>query len=164
MFREHLPIGEVALRLAIATAAGALIGLNRWLRRKAAGLCTHAMVALSAALATLVAVVAPGADAQAVSRVIQGIVAGVGFIGAGVILHLNRENKIQGLTTAASIWTAAVFGIASAAADFRVVTLGVSFALIVLVLGKHFERLMNRVIRHRPERKRRPRPDAPDRS
>lgn len=147
MNKQLIPIGEVAIRLALAVAAGTILGLNRWLHRKAAGIRTHALVSLGAALATLLIILERGSDAQALSRVIQGLLTGVGFIGAGVIMHLNLENKIQGLTTAATIWAAAILGIASGIADYRVVALGVLFAIFILVAGKQFEDLMSRAIR-----------------
>src|SRR6476661_5314755 len=105
---ETMPTwSEVMLRLVAATVIGGAIGLNRELTKKPAGLRTHALVALGAALATVSALqlggVAGGSHGDAASRVIQGIVAGIGFIGGGVILHTDGRNVV-GLTTAATIW------------------------------------------------------------
>jgi putative Mg2+ transporter-C (MgtC) family protein len=139
---------DVFARLLAAAAAGAAIGLNRYLRNKAAGFGTHALVSLGAALATLVMVRAPGTDAGALSRVIQGLVTGVGFIGAGEIMRGRSEQEIQGLTTAASIWTAAILGIGCGAADYVVSCVGIVLTLLILVVSKPFEdfaaKLLNR--------------------
>ncbi len=107
-------LSEVSLRLVCAVFAGAVIGLNRWFYHKPAGLGTHGLVALGAALACVIATQAKGADAGAASRTIQGLVTGVGFIGAGVIMRENRGQHVHGLTTAASVWVSAILGIAVA--------------------------------------------------
>ena len=104
-------VGDIAARLGFAVAIGVVIGLNRWLRHKPAGVRTHALVTLGAALATVLISRDANGDAQAVSRVIQGLVTGVGFIGAGVILHVGAEHRVQGLTTAAALWASAILGI-----------------------------------------------------
>lgn len=127
---------EVALRLFAAVACGSVVGLNRFLRRKSAGMRTHGLVALGAAMATVMASQAESADA--VSRVAQGLVTGVGFIGAGVIMR-SGENRITGLTTAASIWASAILGICCGAAAYSVALIGVAFAMFVLMFGKRIE-------------------------
>jgi len=145
MKTEMLQAGEVFIRLFCAVIAGGTIGLNRWLHHKPAGFGTHGLVTLGAALTTLVMIRVPGADAQAASRVIQGLVTGVGFIGAGVIMRENSQHRVHGLTTAASVWASAVLGIACGAADFTVVALGVAFALAILLFGKPCENLVGRI-------------------
>lgn len=125
-----------ALRLGLATVIGALIGLNRDLHGKPAGLRTHALVALGSALIVMVAARLPGVEghaADAQSRVIQGLVTGIGFLGAGVILHRAEHNKVHGLTTAAGIWTAALLGAGCGAGVYAPVL--VASALLTLVLG-----------------------------
>jgi putative Mg2+ transporter-C (MgtC) family protein len=102
---------DLALRLLAAIVSGAIIGLNRELAGKPAGLRTHALVALGAAAGCAVGLSIPG-DPSATSRVLQGIMAGVGFIGGGVILH-DRRGGVHGLTTAASIWVVAAAGMAA---------------------------------------------------
>ncbi|NCV59315.1 MAG: MgtC/SapB family protein, partial [Betaproteobacteria bacterium] len=109
MVIEHLI--EVLSRLSLAVAAGLILGANRWLHHKSAGVKTHALVALGAALATLVVIPLDTLSteglrlyADAVSRVVQGLITGIGFLGAGVIIHNARGKRIKGLTTAASIW------------------------------------------------------------
>ena len=139
---------DVVLRLLAATAIGGAIGLNRELTRKPAGLRTHALVALGAALATLSAIQLGGPTGtphiDAASRVIQGIVAGIGFIGGGVILHTDNRN-VMGLTTAATIWVAAALGISCAVGQWRVAGSAVLIALVVLVVGREIEGALHRI-------------------
>ena len=142
---------DVAVRLGFAVAAGAIIGLNRWLHHKPAGVGTHALVALGAALATVLVSRTADADAQAMSRVIQGLVTGVGFIGAGVIMRTDDHSRVQGLTTAATVWTSAILGIACGTADFAVGTVAVAFTLGVLLVGKRCEDLIGRMLGARDE-------------
>lgn len=132
---------ELVLRLAAATLAGAAIGINREAKGKPAGLKTHALVSLGAAVATYVAAtVGDGrsADADAVSRAIQGVIAGVGFLGGGAILKSDRET-VSGLTTAASIWVVAALGIACGAGLWRAALIAVVLTLIVLIVGGPLE-------------------------
>jgi len=136
---------DVVLRLLAATGIGGAIGLNRELTRKPAGLRTHALVALGAALATLSALQLEGPSrADAAARVIQGIVAGIGFIGGGVILHTDNRN-VMGLTTAATIWVAAALGISCAVGQWRVAGAAVLLALLVLVVGREVEGALHRI-------------------
>ena len=127
---------EVTVRLIVAVIGGSAIGLNRFLRRKSAGTRTHAIVALGAAMAALVA--DRSGDTEAFSRIAQGLVTGVGFIGAGVILR-NGDSHVQGLTTAASIWTCAIFGICCGVGDLTVAATGLVLAMLMLLVGKPFE-------------------------
>lgn len=144
---EHtlMEYGEALLRLSLAMCAGALIGLNRFLRQKAAGLRTHGLVALGTAMATLIMVDMPDNDAQAVSRVIQGLVTGVGFIGAGVIMR-SDGNRVHGLTTAAAIWTSAIVGIACGLGDFIICAAAVVLALLLLMFGRLVERSVAKLL------------------
>jgi putative Mg2+ transporter-C (MgtC) family protein len=146
---------EVVIRLLAATGIGGAIGLNRELTRKPAGLRTHALVALGSALATVSALQlggptgAPHTDAA--SRVIQGIVAGIGFIGGGVILHTDGRNVV-GLTTAATIWVAAALGVSCAVGQWRVAGSAVLLALAVLVVGREIEAALHRIKANRDEK------------
>lgn len=140
---------EVPLRLVLAIVAGAAVGLNRWFHHKPAGLGTHGLVALGAALASLVAARNPGADAAAASRVIQGLVTGVGFIGAGVIMRENQGQQVHGLTTAASIWISAILGIACALSNFTISAVGLALTLAVLTVSKPIEEMLERIVRRR---------------
>ena len=128
-----LTFGQVFVRLAAAVAVGALIGLDRELRRKPAGLRTLALVALGSAVFILETVVATqGVSTEGTSRVIQGVVTGVGFLGAGSILRGTTEDSVRGLTTAASIWLAAAAGIACGLALWPLVASACALGLLVL--------------------------------
>lgn len=133
---------RVGLRLLVALIVGLIIGLQRELTHKPAGLRTHLLVALGTALLVVAAVNAGMASAD-VSRVIQGLVTGIGFLGGGTILKLTHEHEIRGLTTAAGIWLTAAASIAAGLGQFADAIIGVVFALIVLSaigrLGGHAE-------------------------
>lgn len=141
---------DAVVRLLAATGIGGMIGLNRELTRKPAGLRTHALVALGSALAIVSAmrVDAPAVATQvdAVARVIQGVIAGIGFLGGGVILHREGRN-VEGLTTAATIWVAAALGISCGVGQWRVAGAAVLIALVVLVIGRGVESALHRIKR-----------------
>jgi putative Mg2+ transporter-C (MgtC) family protein len=125
----------VLVRLAAAVGVGALIGLDRELRRKPAGLRTLALVALGSALFIIETIdTTRGVYTDATSRVIQGIVTGVGFLGAGSIMRSADEESVRGLTTAASIWLAAAAGIACGLANWPLVLVGGALGVLVLVI------------------------------
>jgi putative Mg2+ transporter-C (MgtC) family protein len=135
-------IGEVSIRLGTATIIGAVIGLNRHLHGQPAGLRTHALVSVAAALAILVFSPLDGSINQAVdaqARVLQGIVTGVGFIGAGVILHEAQGHKIYGLTTAAAIWITAIFGALCGRGHIAIALIGFAIAMLMLIAGPRIE-------------------------
>jgi len=138
--------GEIAERLIVATLIGSGIGLDRELRHKPAGLKTHALVALGAALMTVIGTSMTDIwhpDMTVVSRIIQGIMAGVGFLGGGAILKSNGE-IVSGLTTAASLWLVASLGIACGAGEFAAALIALAIALIVLVCGNALEQRFRR--------------------
>jgi putative Mg2+ transporter-C (MgtC) family protein len=139
---------EMALRLGAALLVGAIIGLNRELHGKAAGLRTHALVSLGAAVATIIVLKAPngslGADQNAIGRVVQGILTGVGFLGAGVILR-DPAGHVTGLTTAATIWICAVLGLVCGLGYWGVLGITVVLTTLLLLLGRPLERLAERV-------------------
>jgi putative Mg2+ transporter-C (MgtC) family protein len=158
---------ELIYRLLAATFLGGILGLNRNLRGKAAGLRTHALVSLGAALtvltADLVIGTGPGAERGAVTRAIQGIIAGVGFLGAGAILKSRMHHHgIRGLTTAASIWLAAAIGIACGAGYWLPAVIGVVLALVVLTIGRPIENLVDRMFGVVPRPRRRTSDDVGD--
>jgi len=133
---------DLTLRLIAATLIGGLVGLDREVRRKPAGLRTHALVSLGAALVIVVVIRTTPVGYQhvdAVSRVIQGIIAGVGFLGGGAILKSSDE-MVVGLTTAASIWLVASLGIACGAGQWVAALIALAIALIVLILGNAVEK------------------------
>lgn len=136
---------EIILRLGVATLAGSLIGLNRDLHGKPIGLKTLGLVSLAAAM--LLVLVHPDSAAgvsDAASRVIQGIVTGIGFLGAGVIVHAGRHFRVRGLTSAACTWLAACIGIVCGMGQWRpvIVTLAITFA--ILIVGARVERWLHK--------------------
>jgi len=122
---------RVALRMAVALLLGAAIGWDRERHEAEAGLRTHMLVALGAALFVLVPAEA-GMGSDGVSRVVQGIVSGIGFLGAGAVLKRADQGNIQGLTTAASIWATAAVGIAAGLGREATAVLATVFVLLVL--------------------------------
>ncbi len=139
---------ETALRLGAALIVGTVIGLNRELHGKPAGLRTHALVTLGAAVATIIVLKAPNgsfaADQNAMSRVVQGILTGVGFLGAGVILR-DPAGHVTGLTTAATIWMCAVLGIVCGLGYWVILGITVILTALLLLLGRPLERLAERI-------------------
>ena len=128
----------IAIRAGAALLAGLVIGIDRELHRKPAGMRTHAMVCLGAAVVVL-SIAAGGGGDDAMSRAVQGIITGIGFIGGGVILQLEEERRVQGLTTAASIWVAAGIGIACGAGHFALAAIGVLATIFLLTVGNWIE-------------------------
>src|SRR5689334_19311565 len=102
---------EVSARLLISAVLGGCIGFERQREHKAAGLRTHILVSLGAALFTI-APLQSGLGLADASRLFQGIATGIGFIGAGTILKLTEQQEIKGLTTAAGLWLTAAIGMA----------------------------------------------------
>lgn len=146
-----LTYGNILLRLVAAVAVGAIIGLDRELRGKPAGLRTLALVALGSAVFVITAVDSGGGRSfDAGSRAIQGVVTGVGFLGAGAILRGDHESSVRGLTTAASIWLASATGIACGLALWPVVLTSCGLGLAVLLLSPVERILHNRRRTDRP--------------
>ena len=143
---------DIALRLGSALILGSALGLNRELHGKAAGLRTHALVTLGAAVATLVALRSPDVsmtiDPNAASRIVQGILTGVGFLGAGVILR-DSSGHVSGLTTASTIWICAVLGIVCGLGYWLILAMALVLTLIALFFGKPIERLAERCFKSR---------------
>ena len=139
--------GEIAVRLGAALLLGSALGLNRELHGKPAGLRTHALVSLGAAAAAIVSLGFPGEgksiDPNAVSRVLQGILTGIGFLGAGVILH-DPNGHISGLTTAATIWICAVLGVVCGLGYWSVLGIAVGLTVVVLAFGQFVEHVAER--------------------
>lgn len=144
----NLEFDDVAMRLGAAALAGALIGINRDLAQKPIGVRTLGLVALGAATVTVATIQIPGMaeNADALSRVVQGIIqgimAGISFIGAGVILRDAQTRTVEGLTTAASVWVTAALGIACGLGAWRTVALALAMALILLVAVPRLELLL----------------------
>jgi putative Mg2+ transporter-C (MgtC) family protein len=136
----HLPDGpqmvRVVARVAVAALLGALLGWERERAGKAAGLRTHMLVALGAALFVLFPAEA-GMDIADLSRVIQGVATGIGFIGAGTILKRADAEHIEGLTTAASIWLTGAIGMSVGAGQLWLsVVCAISAWIILYVLAR----------------------------
>jgi len=134
---------RTCLRLTVAVLLGAMLGYDRERKDSAAGLRTHMLVALGAALLVLVAQQA-GMDDADMSRVIQGLVAGIGFLGAGSIIKMSEKEQVKGLTTAASIWATAAIGIAAGEGHEATDALATLLALIILALLPRLEQRIAR--------------------
>src|ERR1700737_3130306 len=144
--------GEIAVRLGAALLLGSAIGLNRELHGKPAGLRTHGLVSLGAAVAAIVSCGLPGEsqsmDPNAVSRVLQGILTGIGFLGAGVILR-DPSGHVTGLTTAATVWICAVLGVACGLGYWVVLGVAVGLTVFALALCKPVEHLAERFFKRK---------------
>jgi putative Mg2+ transporter-C (MgtC) family protein len=128
----------ICARLALAALVGALPGIQREMKGVAAGLRTHVLVSLGSAIFVLAAIEA-GASVGDVTRVVQGLASGIGFVGAGTILKSVRSREVQGITTAANIWLTAGLGTAVGMGLVWLPVLGSVFALVTLSLLKQFE-------------------------
>lgn len=140
---QILGFKEILLRLALAVSLGSVLGWNRRLNDKPAGMRTHALVTLGAAVITLATLsLSPHglATPDAMSRVIQGIITGIGFLGAGLILRDTTRLKVHGLTTAASIWCATSLGVICGLGYWRFVLLAGLLVMLILVLGGPMEK------------------------
>lgn len=132
--------GDVTLRLLAATVVGIIIGIDREWRGKPVGIRTLALVSLGSALVCLATVHLsalqnqPDAVSRVVQGVIQGVMTGIGFLGAGAILHKPSGADAHGLTTAATVWVTAALGIACGLATWEIVWIGVGLTLVVLVI------------------------------
>ena len=129
---------DVLMRLGAATAAGMAIGINRDLINKPMGMRTLALVALGAAAVTVASIQFkfmdnnPDALSRVVQGVIQGVMAGISFIGAGVILRDSRAGEVTGLTTAAAVWVTAALGVACGLGAWVTVVTTLALGLFVL--------------------------------
>jgi putative Mg2+ transporter-C (MgtC) family protein len=154
------PVGdtwEIFGRLAASMGAAVVLGVNRDLRGKPAGVRTHGLVAIGSCLVTVISMEFSATTGtlqpDAVSRVVQGIITGIGFLGGGVILKLPEARSVQGLTTAASIWITACLGIAFGAGMWRSALLGLGLTFVMLIMGGAIEDIASRLFkrRRRPE-------------
>jgi putative Mg2+ transporter-C (MgtC) family protein len=125
---------RITLRLTIAALLGGLLGFEREQRGKAAGIKTHMLVCMGAALFVLIPQQAGIITDDELSRVMQGIIAGIGFLGAGAILKGEHEKDAKGLTTAAGIWLTAAIGVAAGLGREASAILCTFFALGVLLI------------------------------
>ncbi|TAJ71755.1 MAG: MgtC/SapB family protein [Phenylobacterium sp.] len=137
---------EVVLRILAAAAVGFLIGVERSRRIRFVGARTFALIATAGAMAGVVAMRLHSEDARVISTVLQGVLTGVGFVGAGVIMHPACGRSIHGVTTAAAIWVAALAGFAAGLGEWLLMAVGAGLTFVVLMAPEPFG----------------PRPDRPD--
>jgi putative Mg2+ transporter-C (MgtC) family protein len=157
-------LGRVFVRLLVAIVLGGLVGYERQQEGKAAGVRTHMLVAMGAALFVIIPLesltsehLSPSQQLDRLSRVIQGVVAGIGFLGAGTILKLGEQREVKGLTTAASIWLTAAVGVAVGTGWLWPAVIGTVLALLILAVIHLGERWLKR----RGLLRRNPPPPAP---
>ncbi len=129
---------DIVLRLGVAAVLGGGLGLNRFLHRKSAGVRTLGLVSIVAA--SIVTGATDRLDPASVSRIIQGILTGIGFIGAGVIVRGQGHKAVHGLTTAATVWVAAACGILCGLGVWLVTAIGYGLAVALLTLGGPLEK------------------------
>lgn len=134
---------RIVLRLALAALLGGLLGIEREARGKAAGVRTHMLVSMGAALFVLASQQAGIVPAD-MSRVLQGVIAGVGFLGAGTILKGDAEGQVKGLTTAAGIWMTAAIGVAAGLGLESTAILATLLTLAIMASLPLFARLFER--------------------
>jgi putative Mg2+ transporter-C (MgtC) family protein len=130
---------RVVIRLFAALVAGGIIGYQRERAGKAAGLRTHMLVAMGTAL-FVIGSAEVGMAQDAMSRVVQGLATGIGFLGAGAILKIENERSISGLTTAAGIWMTAALGVVIGMGQLGTAAIGVLFAWFVLAMLLRLEK------------------------
>ncbi len=149
---DAVGLNALAIRVLIATVVGGILGSNRELHGKAAGVRTHALVSLGAAIVTVAMlrqeVGGIVSDPNAIGRIIQGILTGVGFLGAGVILR-DAGGHVSGLTTAATIWICAALGIVCGLGYWSLLGVSVALTLAVLLFGEDFERVAERIFKRK---------------
>ncbi len=140
-FPDNIEMARIAIRLLAAIALGGVLGLQRAHVGKAAGMRTHMLVTLGAAIVVLLPHLV-GMSTADLSRIIQGALTGIGFIGGGVILKMSEEHQIVGITTAASIWLTATIGIAAGTGRLGLAVVGTILAYIILTAFGWIEREM----------------------
>ena len=137
---------NITIRLTVALIAGGVVGWNRQLNGKAAGLRTHMLVSLGAALFALVPLIASNSTSvDSLSRAIQGVATGVGFLGAGEILHQSTQEmgkpQVRGLTSAAGIWVTAALGLIAGCGLWELGVIGTLMTLFTLSVAKKIEKV-----------------------
>lgn len=139
---------EIIFRLCSAVVVGCVIGLDRNLHGKPTGIKTLGLVALGASLTTMASTDFTFAqntiDTSAVSRAIQGVITGVGFLGAGVIIHDRNTDRVRGLTTAASIWVTAAMGIVCGLGLWQIASVALVIVLLLFFIGRPLEKAIHK--------------------
>jgi putative Mg2+ transporter-C (MgtC) family protein len=138
---------ELIQRLVLAAFLGGLLGAEREFRQKSAGFRTNILIAMGSAVFTILSLglASPSSDP---ARIAAQIVTGIGFLGAGTIMR--TENRVHGLTTAATVWVNASLGMAAGAGQYRVAILGGAITLIVLLILAPVERALERRVGAQP--------------
>jgi putative Mg2+ transporter-C (MgtC) family protein len=150
---DHVDQVEIALRLCVAAIAGMAVGLNRDIHNKPIGMRTLGLVALGSAIVILSGSVYEGLHfaQDAVSRVVQGILTGLGFLGAGAILRGKDGMEVQGLTTASTVWIAAALGVTAGLGAWFITIAGTLMTLVLLTFGKVLEDKLIRLFSGKPK-------------
>jgi putative Mg2+ transporter-C (MgtC) family protein len=149
-----LDLSDVCVRLLAAASAGGVVGLNRDLADKPIGVRTLALVSLGAATVSVAGIQVQGMaeNPDALSRVVQGIIqgvmAGISFIGAGVILRNVESRNVEGLTTAATVWVSAALGIACGLGAWRTIAIAIPVTLAMLFATGWIDRVTERTNRN----------------
>ncbi|KMQ75113.1 MgtC/SapB family protein [Marinobacter subterrani] len=145
MFDTEIPAMDMLIRLSVAAGLGLLLGLERELRGKAAGLRSHMLVSLGSSAFIMMGLdimfsTAAGDPSARIdpTRIVQGVIGGIGFLGAGSIIQ--SRGSVQGITTGASIWTSGAIGVACGIGNFVLAGMVTMLALIIMVVLGRFER------------------------
>jgi putative Mg2+ transporter-C (MgtC) family protein len=146
-----LDVSDAILRLGLAALIGGTIGLNRDLHGKPTGIRTLGLVALGSACVTFVAIDATAqlgaqiADqSAALSRIMQGVLTGIGFLGVGVIIHEDAGHRVTGLTTAACVWLTACIGMVCGIGSWKILVVALPLLAILLIAGGPIEKALHR--------------------
>lgn len=150
---DHADQIEIAMRLVVAAIAGMAVGLNRDIHNKPIGMRTLGLVSIGSAIVILSGSVYEGLHfaQDAVSRVVQGILTGLGFLGAGAIIRGKHGTEVQGLTTASTVWIAASLGITAGLGAWFITVAGTAMTLFLLTFGKDIEEKLIRIFSKQPK-------------
>src|SRR5208283_1579266 len=132
-FPSSVEMASIAVRLLVAIVLGGILGFQRAHVGKAAGMRTHMLVTLGTAIVVLVPQLT-GMSTADLSRVIQGTLTGIGFIGGGVILKMSEQHQVVGITTAAGIWLTATIGIAAGTGRLGLAVVGTVLGFVILTI------------------------------
>jgi putative Mg2+ transporter-C (MgtC) family protein len=135
-------IHEILIRLGVATVLGAILGIDRDLHKKPAGLRVLAMVALGACGIVMASISMEHSTSDGLLRTIQGVLTGIGFLGAGVIMHAQGKDEVHGLTTAATIWISAIVGLICGTGQAMLAGSIFAVAWGLLIVGRWLERMI----------------------
>jgi putative Mg2+ transporter-C (MgtC) family protein len=139
---------DLILRLLAGMAAGVVVGWERTLKQQSAGIRTFGLVGLGTP--TAAALFTDAGETDAASRVVQGVLTGIGFLGAGVITLSKSQQTPRGLTTAAAIWVTAALGCAAGRGDWPIVLTATGLAVLLLAIDHSVERLAGRTAKAAP--------------